>query len=575
MWRCDRQSLKGPFRSLAVALGVVGFAIEVQSAGQTIFNVRHYGATGQPGDDARPGIQQAIDRCAAAGGGTVLIPPGQYTSGTLRLRSRVRLVLEAGAVVRAASDPAAYPFDAQPSKAALLWGEDLEAVTIEGRGTLGGQAQYEWREDDWERAFEHKQLMQQLGGSLRRPFPAGFPQRRLFPHLIWLGRCKDVRLSGLTLTSAPGWAVALYDCQRVRCQHLHIYSSLQEAVWSDGIDLDGCADVSISDCTIQTGDDCVALSSTDVWGPARPCRNVTVTRCRLASASAGIKLSEGNRAGVHDVRVTGCQLGPVNRGAVLSTALGGFIRDVVLADLTIQCRRYDWFWAGDGQPFDLRTCRLSEFNKQPPQAGEPEPGLIQCVTIRNVTAQAQGSSRIHGHPDRWLDRIRLESLRLSLTADPAAPFDLARHALDLRWARNLLLQNVEVHWGQPALHAWQSALQFQHVTGLTVDRFTGRSAWPDQGSPAIGFEHVHQARLRRCRAAEGTGLFLKIQGQGSGLIVLENNDLRQAKVPWQLSPEVAPGAIRTTGNRLPPECRPRWGVSGFSRRPVPAPACQP
>lgn len=548
--------LSGVSRSLAVGTlalvaGLMGSGVSAGTLGRAVFNVRDYGATGQAADDAGPAIQKAMDACAAAGGGTVLIPPGQYTSGTVRLRSRVRLLLQPGATLLAATNPAAYPFEHQPSQAALLWGENLEAVTIEGGGTLHGQARYEWREDDWERAFEHKQIMQRLGKSLRRPFPAGFPQRRLFPHLIWLGRCKDVRLSGLTLTAAPGWAVALYDCQRVSCRHLRIRSSLQEAVWSDGIDLDGCAEVWIADCDIQTGDDCVALSSTDVWGPARPCRNVTVTRCRLASASAGIKLSEGNRAGVYGLRVSRSQLGPVNRGVVFSTTLGGPIGDVELSDLDIRCRRYDWFWAGDGQPFDFRVTRLSEFNKQPPQPGEPDPGAIQRISIRNVTAQAQGTSRIHGHPDRWLEGIRLENVRVLMSADPAAPFDVARHALDFRWARNLRLKHVEVRWGYPALPAWESALYFEDVADLEVTGFKGRSAWPERGSAAVCFQSVCQAQLRRCRAARGTGLFFKVQGPRSRQIVLEHNHLRCAQIPWQLAAEVEPGAIQAQHNRLP------------------------
>ena len=80
-------------------------------AGSDIFNVRNYGATGRKADIATPAIQKAIDTCAKSGGGEVYLPSGDYTSGTLHLRSHVRLYLEAGATLfgsKAESEPSAF-----------------------------------------------------------------------------------------------------------------------------------------------------------------------------------------------------------------------------------------------------------------------------------------------------------------------------------------------------------------------------------------------------------------------------------------------------------------------------------
>ena len=96
-------------------------------------------------DDARPAFQQAIDACGKSGGGTVYVPPGEYTSGQLHLRSGVRLYLEAGATLFASLE--GNQFD--PVKTALLYGEDLHDIAIEGRGTIDGQASYEWRPNDF------------------------------------------------------------------------------------------------------------------------------------------------------------------------------------------------------------------------------------------------------------------------------------------------------------------------------------------------------------------------------------------------------------------------------------------
>ena len=84
----------------------------------------------------------AVDACAKAGGGTVLLPPGKYTSGTIHLRSHVRLSIDGGAVLYASTNPAAF------DKSSLLYAEDAENITIEGRGTVDGQAAYEWQTNE-------------------------------------------------------------------------------------------------------------------------------------------------------------------------------------------------------------------------------------------------------------------------------------------------------------------------------------------------------------------------------------------------------------------------------------------
>ena len=520
-----------------------GFALLGHAAEVAVFNVKEYGATGTKPEDARPALQRAIDACAAAGGGTVLIPAGQYTSGTLRLRSHVRVRLETGATVFASPEPKDYAFGSIPSKAALFYGEDLEDVALEGPGTMDGQAEYEWRSDDFERTFDHKKLMQKLRKPLTRSFPKGFPERNILPHLIWLGRAKDVRLTGLQLVRSASWTVALYDCERVVCERLSIQSSLKEGVWADGVDLDGCRHVTVKDCAIATGDDCVVFIASDSWGPARPCEDITVTHCCLSSASAGVKFSEGNKAGIRNVRVNDTVLTNVNRGFVFSTTLGGDIREVTLSNLTIWCNRFDWFWSGDGQPFYFKSTRLNEFTQEPAQPGEAPPGRIQNVLIREVVAHAKGSSLFQGHPENWLDGLRLDNVTLSMMTDPTAPFDLAEQALRFRWARNLKLKNVQIVWEKPILAGWKSALQFEDVSGLELEGFTGQGAWPEKDTPAVVFNKVVEAVVRRCRAVEETTVFLRVLGLESRGIRLEENDLSRVRFPWQCGPEVKAGVV--------------------------------
>jgi hypothetical protein len=535
-------SLPRTISLLVVLLFALG--IDVHAGSGRIFNVRDYGASGRKEDDARQPIQKAIDACAADGGGTVLLPPGLYTSGTLHLRSHIRIEVAAGATLFASEDTKAYDCGPIPSKAALFFGEDLEDISFTGDGIVDGQAQYEWRVDDFEQNYDHKTWMESLGKSLMRSVPVGFPKREIYPHLVWLGRCKNIRFSGLSFLHAWSWSLTLYDCQHAAFERLHIYTSLKEAVWADGIDLDGCQDVTITNCAIETGDDCVAFSSNNVWGPARVCENIKITNCRFSSASAGIKFSEGNRVGVRNIQVSHTLFNNVNRGVVFITGMGGSISDVTLSDLTINCSRFDWFWAGDGQPFRCRNFRWRELDPSASEKGEAPPGAIRHLTMRNIVAQAKGSSLFYGHPECWLEDITLENVKLLVSTDPTAPYDKAEHALDFRRVRNLKLKDVEVVWAKPSLASWKSALNLEDVKRLELDGFVARAAVAESGVPAVAMQQVTGAVIRRCRAVEGTELFLKIAGPDSQDIRLRGNDLSRAKIACQVGDEVARGAVR-------------------------------
>ena len=116
------------------------------SHGKVVYNVKDFGATGNKADNALPAIQKAID-AAAVKGGTVYLPPGDYTSGTIHLRSHVNLYLEAGATLYASENPNDFAVQKVKSKDALLFGEDLEDISIGGRGTIDGQQKYFWAAD--------------------------------------------------------------------------------------------------------------------------------------------------------------------------------------------------------------------------------------------------------------------------------------------------------------------------------------------------------------------------------------------------------------------------------------------
>ena len=505
-----------------------------------VFNVKEFGATGIKADKAREAIQKAVDACAESGGGMVYLPPGEYTSGTIHLRSQVRFFVEAGATLFASRNKEDY------DKEALFYGEDLSNITIEGRGLVEGQSEYEWRLNDIDDRFiRDNQLLMEAAG---KPLLRSFPKPNALPRMVLLLRCTDVRISGLSFMHSPSWTINPYGCERMVIDGVYIYSSRKEGVWADGIDPDGCKDLRISNSTIETGDDAIVFYSMNWHGPALPCEDITITNCRLSSASSALKFCDGNMNCVRRVTVSNCVITNSNRGLAFMVFDGGYVSDVVISDVIIDCIRNDWFWWGDGDPFHFNIKRRSEVHPQVKWENEPPAGSIRNVKLQNIIARGKGSSLINGHPMSWLDGITLENIKLFLSDDPAAPIQKVEHALKFRWARNLKIRGLEVIWEKPESERWQSALYFEDVKDLELAEFSGRQGLVGAADPAVCLNQVEEARLLRNRAPSGTEVFFEIRGERSRAIQLRDNDLLEARVPYRVGPEVRPEEIRPQGN---------------------------
>ena len=474
-----------------------GAATAPELSSQFVYNIKDYGATGNKRDDARPALQAAIDACGKSGGGTVYLPPGEYTSGQLHLRSGVRLYFEAGATLFASLDGGQF----DPVKSALIFGEDLHNVALEGRGTLDGQSSYEWRANNFndDNIRRNQLLMEATGKPLRRPFPSQFPQEKVYPHLVLLLRCQDVRISGLKFLRSRSWTINMYAGKRIVIDGIYVYSSGKEGVWADGIDPDGCQDLHIANSTIETGDDAIVFWSSDIWGPALPTENVTVTNCRLSSASAALKFCDGNSNAIRRVNVDNVVITNSNRGLAFMVFDGGVVEDVVISNLSIQTPRFDWFWWGDGDPIHFNIMRRSELDRKK-HDHEPLAGKIRNVSISNVIAHGTGTSTINGHPDSWLENIHFDNVRLFLSHDPAGPYENTRTAIALRQARNFSMKDVEIRWEQPYSTTWRSALTAEDVEDLRIDTVDMEAA-PASTSPVIELTNANNVTLQSSEAA--------------------------------------------------------------------------
>src|SRR4030095_13845594 len=196
-------------------------------------------------DNATASFQRAIDSCTAAGGGTVGVPPGDYTIGMIELKDNVTLDLDAGATLFLSPDNAQFP----RGRRAMGFAEKARNIAVAGRGTLDGLAQYvftEMRGVDPEIADEIA-IARAAGIDMRRYYRTGVQT-----YMFILNGCRNVLLRDIQIVHSPLWNVRLNDCDRVHVHGVHIYSDLEKGVNSDGIDIVSSRNVTISDSVIET-----------------------------------------------------------------------------------------------------------------------------------------------------------------------------------------------------------------------------------------------------------------------------------------------------------------------------------
>ena len=149
-----------------------------------------------------------------------------------------------------------------------------------------------------------------------------------------------------------------------------------------------------------------------------------------------------------------------------------------------------------------------------------------------MIAHGTGTSAINGHPESWLDDIRLDNVRLFVSHDPQAPYENTDTALRLRHARNFAMKDVEIRWEKPQSAKWQTGLAVEEVRGLLLDGVDVAAA-PGSGAPVMTLKDVEDVTLRYSRANT-----LRVAGAHTNKV-----RLFQTEAKITMDPGVAQGAI--------------------------------
>ncbi len=250
------------------------------------FNILDFGARSGDLKKNNSAFQKAITACAENGGGVVLVPTGIWHSGPIHFKSKVNLHLAEGAEISFSKEFADYLpvvliqrggyycYNYSPP----VYAKDCKNIAITGKGILNGNGQVWW---PWKKNQPGMLELFKMGKA-RVPVEErvfGTPEQGVRPPFVQFIRCENVLVEGVTLLNGPSW-----NLHPVQSKNLIIRGITIEAHGpnNDGIDPDGCENVLIENCSLDVGDDNIALKSgrdEEAWEIGSTCRNVIVRNC--------------------------------------------------------------------------------------------------------------------------------------------------------------------------------------------------------------------------------------------------------------------------------------------------------
>lgn len=237
-----------------------------QNVSAQTYNIVDYGAIADGKTLNSLAIQNTIDACAKAGGGTVFIPAGTFITGPIFLKDNIHLEVSIGAELKGSLELSSYVSRTESmdpnrngGENGLILADSVRNIAITGQGIINGN----------------------------KVFNPNGEEKMRGPHCILITNSEKITIRDVRVYEGSN-----YNFMFINCVDLNIDGISARGGW-DGISLYFCTNVTISNANIQSGDDAIAGKG---W------KNVLVTNCLLNSSCNGMRIY-----GMADqVRVNNC-----------------------------------------------------------------------------------------------------------------------------------------------------------------------------------------------------------------------------------------------------------------------------
>lgn len=413
-------------------------------------------------------IQRAIDACAAGGGGTVIVPPGLFMTGSLKIRSRVTLEIGPGGMLLGSPDLADYPpipfyHNEFKETRSLLWAIGETDIRVTGDGAIDfnhpafmdmDTPAVQGLNGDKAAFYDERQLQETTVTAKPRP------NQPVFFH-----DCKRVVIENVRFQRSPCWTLTFSDSDDIKIRGITIDNHLRVPN-CDGVHISASRNVLITGSVFRCGDDCVAVTCITDWD--RLSENIIVTDCTMVSRSAGVRV--GHLASkVRNVVLSNLVISDSNRGVGIFAGDGGQVENVQASNLIIRTRLFAGSWWGSGEPLVISAAGSS--------------GRIENVRISQVAAFSESGIVLAG---AGVTAIALRDWDLQLSHGENRP--LLGNWVDLQPAESRPLEKGTAPW----LYATDvDGLDLQNVrprrapgetTGLVIVPIMERVAWSEPAS---------------------------------------------------------------------------------------------
>lgn len=370
-----------------------------------IYRATDFGAVGDGTHNDTTALQAAVDACHKSGGGRVLLEGGHtYRCGTLVLKSFVELHLEMGAVLKASdrledfnllgegavttsrvTTPTYANCDYSGGPTLFfLYARDCEYVSVTGFGRIDGNQEI----------FCGTVTPWHIDGSFYPRVP-----------LLFLEHVRHLTLHQVTLTGSGFWTTHLVGCEDVLIDGIRILNDLRLAN-CDGIDPDHCRNVRITNCHIESADDCIVFKNTENAMKYGPCENIVVSNCTLTSTSAAIKFGTESQALFRNISVQNCAISRTNRGISMQLRDGGSMENITFSNINIDTRQFspDHWW-GKAEPIAITAVKRRE---------DTNIGHIKNITFENINCVGENGILLYGEPEKNISDVIFRNITVRL-----------------------------------------------------------------------------------------------------------------------------------------------------------------
>jgi polygalacturonase len=382
-----------------------------------------YGAKADGITNNTASIQNAIDQVSSSGGGQVIVPPGNFMTGTLFLKSGVNLHLEAGACLLGSNKVDDYT----STRRALIYAKDQKNISISGPGIIDGQGQ-ELMLDVF-RKLRNGELKSDSIWLVKRP-DVGRALVLLFRN------CTEVNISGITLKNASNWVQDYRECNNVVIDRIKVQST---AYWNnDGLDITDSKNVKITNCFINSSDDAICLKSEN---PNSFCENVFIDSCTVRSSANGFKIGTAGSGGFRNIKVRNLTVFDTYRSAIaIESVDGGFLENIDIQNVSAK---------NTGNAIFIRRGQRNKNQKA---------GTLNGVYIANLKADIplykpdQGYP-IEGPPDHLHpgeDKMPKRPGHFHIYGHPFLPYNLIPSSIvgiPDNPVQDITLENIEITYG--------------------------------------------------------------------------------------------------------------------------------